>query len=77
MKVKTQFEDVTPGDEVLEDVGQLARELWFVNESMKDSQGVIDEHKQLMKTLKEKRETCITKIAKCGKYVVVDARKIA
>lgn len=65
---------IDPGDEVMEDVQQLARELWFVNESMKDSQAVIDEHKQLMKTFKEQRERVIGKIARCGKYVAPVAK---
>jgi hypothetical protein len=77
MRTKAQFEDVTPGDEVLEDVGQLARELWTVNEQIKDRADERDEATQVLKALKKKREEIITKVARCGKFVVVDARKIA
>ena len=72
--MKKKEPTIDPGDEVLEDVQQLARELWYVNEQVKDCQSVIDENRQLIKTLKEQREKVISKIARCGKYVAPVAK---
>ena len=72
----SKFEEINQ-DEVREDVQQLARELWCVNDQMKDRMAQKDEASQVLKSLKKRREELITKIAKCGQFVPAIARKSA
>lgn len=60
---------IDQGDEVMEDVQQLARELWCVNDQIKDRTAERDEARQVIKSLKEKQAEIISKIARCGRYV--------
>lgn len=65
---------IDPGDEVLEDVQQLARELWCVTDQIKDRTAERDESRQVIKMLKEKQTEIIAKIARCGRYVAPVAK---